>query len=411
MGLLGRFAQQPRALVLNGPVWQPRQGQSPSRTRSVAVLTAVVGRAQFGTMRGLQTPRLTNHSSVTWVTVMSLNKGPAPAAKRPNNPWRSPGFRRLFGATTSANLADGITLAAGPLLAAQLTGDPLLVAGVVVAQRAPWALLTLFSGVVVDRVDRRMALAAADASRGVAELGLVATLLFTSGAGVGLLALYLGFFVLGSAETLADNASLALLPETVPRAALDAAKRAHLLGDEREQRTGRTADRRCALRAGAGGLVRGGRPGLRCGILAGFVAERIVVRIGPGTVILAGNMVAATAYALLALTSSVALAAIALALASFASMCGNVVAASLRQTSVPSELLGRVTSAYRMIGLGAIPLGALTGGLAAGVFDLRTPFWLAAAGLLLVGLVLSRSLTSSAIRGAELPENCTGTSA
>lgn len=57
-----------------------------------------------------------------------------------------------------------------------------------------------------------------------------------------------------------------------------------------------------------------------------------------------------------------------------------------------------------MIGLGAIPLGALTGGLAAGVFDLRTPFWLAAAGLLLVGLVLSRSLTSSAIRGAELPE-------
>lgn len=65
-----------------------------------------------------------------------------------------------------------------------------------VAQRAPWALLTLFSGVVVDRVDRRMALAAADASRAVAVLGLAATLLFTSGAGVGLLALYLGFFVL-----------------------------------------------------------------------------------------------------------------------------------------------------------------------------------------------------------------------
>lgn len=72
---------------------------------------------------------------------------------------------------------------------------------------------------------------------------------------------------------------------------------------------------------------------------AGFGALLAAGAVGG---ILAGNMVAATAYALLALTSSVALAAIALALASFASMCGNVVAVSLRQTSVPSELLGRV---------------------------------------------------------------------
>ena len=39
-------------------------------------------------------------------------------------------YTRLWTATTISNLGDGVTLAAGPLLAAHLTNDPRQVAGV-----------------------------------------------------------------------------------------------------------------------------------------------------------------------------------------------------------------------------------------------------------------------------------------
>jgi predicted MFS family arabinose efflux permease len=52
----------------------------------------------------------------------------------------------------------------------------------------------------------------------------------------------------------------------------------------------------------------------------------------------------------------------------------NIVTVSLRQQIVPSELLGRVNSVYRMLGWGLMPLGALAGGLVAHTFGLRAPF-------------------------------------
>jgi MFS family permease len=54
----------------------------------------------------------------------------------------------------------------------------------------------------------------------------------------------------------------------------------------------------------------------------------------------------------------------------------NVVTVSLRQQIVPSELLGRVNSVYRMIGWGLFPVGAITGGFAAQEFGLRAPYTL-----------------------------------
>jgi MFS family permease len=52
----------------------------------------------------------------------------------------------------------------------------------------------------------------------------------------------------------------------------------------------------------------------------------------------------------------------------------NVVTVTLRQRAVPNELLGRVNSAYRMIGWGLMPAGAVAGGLLAHVAGLRAPF-------------------------------------
>ena len=65
-----------------------------------------------------------------------------------------PEYRKLWAASAVSNLGDGITLVAGPLLAAILTRDPALVSGITFAQRLPWLLFSLPCGALVDRLDR-----------------------------------------------------------------------------------------------------------------------------------------------------------------------------------------------------------------------------------------------------------------
>jgi predicted MFS family arabinose efflux permease len=74
----------------------------------------------------------------------------------------------------------------------------------------------------------------------------------------------------------------------------------------------------------------------------------------------------------------------------------NVVTVSLRQTIVPDDLLGRVNGAYRMLGWGMMPLGALASGFVAHLAGLRAPFTVAgilrgAALVLLVPALLAAS--------------------
>src|SRR5215208_2462250 len=64
-------------------------------------------------------------------------------------------FHKALAASGFANLADGVMWVALPLLAVQLTRSPLLIAGVTVAARAPWLLLSLVAGALADRLDRR----------------------------------------------------------------------------------------------------------------------------------------------------------------------------------------------------------------------------------------------------------------
>ncbi|MEU8358368.1 MFS transporter [Nonomuraea sp. NPDC048882] len=76
----------------------------------------------------------------------------------------------------------------------------------------------------------------------------------------------------------------------------------------------------------------------------------------------------------------------------------SIVTVSLRQRIVPSELLGRVNSVYRMLGWGLIPLGALAGGLVAHTFGLRAPY--PVAGVLRgVALLVAMPVLIRAVRG------------
>src|SRR4051812_1809542 len=125
-----------------------------------------------------------------------------------------PAYRRLWAAAGISNLGDGVREAAIPLLAASLTQDPRAVAAVAFASRLPWLLFSLISGAVVDRLDRRRVMWQVDTLRALVVTGLAASVLLDS-ASIPLLVVLA--FLLGTGETLFDNAAQALMPALVAR--------------------------------------------------------------------------------------------------------------------------------------------------------------------------------------------------
>ena len=129
-----------------------------------------------------------------------------------------PAFWRLYAASATSNLADGVNRVALPLLAASLTRDPVLVAGLTSLAFLPWLLFALPAGAVVDRVDRKRAMAVANAVRAVALAALAGTALTGTAS---LVVLYVVAFAVGVAETVYDSAARAVLPQVVRRDQLD----------------------------------------------------------------------------------------------------------------------------------------------------------------------------------------------
>ncbi|WP_217281265.1 MFS transporter [Kibdelosporangium persicum] len=129
-------------------------------------------------------------------------------------------FPKLWAASAVSNIGDGVTMAAGPLLVAHLTQNPVWVAGAVFAQQLPWLLFALVSGAYVDRVDRRRLVVVVNVVRGLALAGLAAAI--ATGV-VTIPIVYATFFLLGLGETVADTAAAALLPAVVPSDKLPAA--------------------------------------------------------------------------------------------------------------------------------------------------------------------------------------------
>ena len=113
-----------------------------------------------------------------------------------------------------ANAGDGIVLAAGPLLLASLTRDPLLVSMALLSQYLPVLLFGMLGGAFADRFERRRLVIAVDLARALVLVVLAATI---AGGAVNI-AIVLGtLFLLGTAETFADSASSSLVPRVVAR--------------------------------------------------------------------------------------------------------------------------------------------------------------------------------------------------
>ena len=382
-----------------------------------------------------------------------------------------PEYRKLWAASAVSNLGDGITLVAGPLLAATLTRDPVLVAGITFAQRLPWLLFSLPIGALVDRLDRRLTMGTVDLFRCVL-VGALGLAVLAGWATLPLL--YVVFFVVGVAEIFFANASLAIMPSIVPKEHLDkangrlfAAELATnqfaggpiggalfavaatlpflmdagtfgasavlilaLRGSFRVSEpggahpTGLMAEigegmgwllrhrllRALAVMLGAGNLVFSatfavlvlfaqdvlglGSVGygflLTAGGVGGFLgsllAGRLGARLRTGRALFLLVFLQAPAFAVVALSESPIIVGAMMAVDGFVAFAWNVLTFSLRQTLIPDRLLGRVTSVYRLVGVGGGAFGALIGGLLARSFGLDAPFWFAAAVIVVVAL-------------------------
>lgn len=378
-------------------------------------------------------------------------------------------YWKLWTASTISNVGDGVTIIAGPLLAASLTRDPVLVAGVTFAQRLPWLLLSLISGALVDRLDRRLLMAIVDGFRTVLLLGLALAVLLDF---VSIPLLYAVFFLMGTAETLFDTASVSILPAVVPRESLEKANGrlfgAQIVANEFAAPPlggflfavaasvpffldAGTFAAASALVLFMRGKFRAERPegapsttiwteiseGLRWlwgnrllrtlavslgvmnltmtatisifvlfaqellglgpvgygvlmtsvaigGVGGSFAAEYLVRWIGAGTTMRIGLLIEAVTTGVIALSREPLVVGAMLALFGFHAIVWNVITISLRQQLIPERLLGRVNSAYRLLGLGGMSIGALIGGFLARGFGLTAPFWFASASVVVL---------------------------
>ena len=438
-------------------------------------------------------------------------------------------YRKLWTASTTSNLGDGIDSAAIPLLAEALTRHPLLFAGVAIAGRLPWLLFSLHAGVIADRVDRRRLMYLSNAARFVL-MGVLGAAVILDVANIWLL--YAVAIGLGTFEVLFDNAANALMPAVVRRDQLEKANGRLFAGEvvanqfvgpalgawlfgitaalpilldagtfavsaglifamtgtysRAHRRTKRLSAQAQAHAPADGEPVPGdpspagpaatvspsGKPrsvaeireglawlrehrllrtfalltaamngstmawysilalyavgtesvlGLEesafgllfvagaTGSLIGSVgAERVAARIGSCNALRTTLVAVGLAPLAVALTGNIVVYLLAQALYGFAAIMWNVITISLRQRLVPDELLGRVNSVFRFLGWGAMPFGALVGGVSASLFGLRAP-WFVAAGVMAVAVVLAFPVvTARAVAAAEREAEAAG---
>jgi MFS family permease len=353
-----------------------------------------------------------------------------------------PDYRKLWTAAGISTLGDGVREAALPLLAASLTRDPAAVAAVALAGRLPWLLFSLVSGALVDRWDRRRVMWQVDTGRALVVTALAAAVLLES---TSILLLVVVAFVLGTGETLFDNAAQALMPSVVSRQRLEEANsRLYVVQISSQEFVGPPLGSllfglvavsapffvdagsffvAAALVLTITGVYRAPRrqpqehPRLRTEIGEGLrwlwrhrllrtlivgslLATRITRRIGPGRALLVAVVVSAAADIVVALTSNAYLVGVMGALGSSVGIVWNVITVSLRQAIIPDELLGRVNSVYRFVGWGMMPIGAALGGAIATAFGLRATYWLGGASLFAMALLTFRIVNNRAAADA-----------
>ena len=387
-----------------------------------------------------------------------------------------PSYTKLLTAYVISNAGNGVLIAALPLLATSITRNPLAISGLTAAAGLPWILVGPLSGAIVDRVDRRRAMALAEFAR-AAVVGLGA--LFVLGGGESLLVLYLVLILIGVGETVFDPIGLAMVPNLVGPSRLDRANsllygsqtlvqrflgpllggwlfaltvwaplgidalsflvsalvvltlprrpsptdsewtiaglsadimegvrwvwrdralRAFLLGDGALHFTTAAATSvlvlvaqdRFELSALGFGLTLGA---LAVGYLLGSLAAPTIVSRFPRAKVCVASVVGAGGGFLLVAASDIALlGGLGLAVSGFSASQLGIVSITYRQAAVPDRIRGRVIAGFLFVVHGAVPIGAVFGGLVATLTDVRYTYVAAAVVAAAVAPYLRRAL-------------------
>jgi len=144
------------------------------------------------------------------------------------------------------------------------------------------------------------------------------------------------------------------------------------------------------------------------GIIGGLLGPKVSEKIGRGRSLALALFTMPLMALLIGLSSRWYLVWLFVALETFTAVLWNVVTVSLRQSLIPSNLLGRVNSVYRFFAWGTIPIGTLLGGTLVSILEdglgremaFRSVYFIAAAlgfGLFLYAI---RVLTEAKIERA-----------
>ncbi|MEU5669901.1 MFS transporter [Micromonospora sp. NPDC047753] len=128
------------------------------------------------------------------------------------------------------------------------------------------------------------------------------------------------------------------------------------------------------------------------GLVGTTVAARITRALGGSTVLRAGLVIEIVTHVSLAITTTPWIAAVVLVIFSIHAMVWGIVVTSARQRVVPPLLRGRVGSVFALLDLGGAALGSLLGGVFASVWEITTPFWIAAAVMVTITVLAWRPM-------------------
>jgi len=134
------------------------------------------------------------------------------------------------------------------------------------------------------------------------------------------------------------------------------------------------------------------------GILGGLLGPKVSEKIGRGRSLALALFVMPLMTLMIGFTSLWYLAWIFILIGAFTGVLWNVVTVSLRQSLIPSHLLGRVNSVYRFFAWGTIPIGTLLGGTLVAALQSGLGRELAFRSVYLLGASLGFGLFFYAIR-------------
>jgi MFS family permease len=151
-----------------------------------------------------------------------------------------------------------------------------------------------------------------------------------------------------------------------------------------------------------------GTAGAVGGIIGGLVAPRISQKIGSGPSLWLSLAMGPIGALVIGTSRSWQVVWVVLLFQSFFSILWNTITVSLRQSIIPSHLLGRVNSVYRFFGWGSIPIGMFLGGGLVTIAQhfvsrdmaLRTPYFAGVALGVLLFIFAAPRLTTKAIEQA-----------